>query len=101
MRSSAMVKIQFLIFNATMSFIWIQYSGAVVISSGFISMKGSWRTMKIFVITALGTSTGSLIYTGLMSDTHAFDWHRAAFVGVFCGICAAIWPGKKTDQKTP
>jgi uncharacterized membrane protein YdjX (TVP38/TMEM64 family) len=51
--------------------------------------------MKKFLITASGTAIGTLLYTGLLSSAHEFDWGRAAFVGVVCGVLSAVWPKKK------
>jgi hypothetical protein len=50
--------------------------------------------MKNFLQTACATALGVLIYTGWMSNGHAFDWGRAIFVGTVCGIVAALRPGK-------
>jgi hypothetical protein len=54
--------------------------------------------MKNFLLTAFGTAVGTLLYTGLLSSAHEFDWGRAATVGIFSGIFAAAWPKKKRDQ---
>jgi hypothetical protein len=54
--------------------------------------------MKNFLITASGTAVGTLLYTGFLSGAHEPDWGRAAFVGVFCGICATVLPKKKREK---
>lgn len=52
-------------------------------------------TIKKFLIASSGTAVGTLLYTNFMSQAQEPDWGRAAFVGVFCGIIAALWPNKK------
>jgi len=56
------------------------------------------RIMKNFLITASATAVGTLLYTGFLSSAHEPDWGRAAFVGVFCGVCSAVWPRKKQER---
>ena len=41
---------------------------------------------------------GTLIYTGFISDTHALDWYRAAFVGCVIGLVAALSGTKKNSM---
>jgi hypothetical protein len=54
--------------------------------------------MKTLPSTAFGAAFGTLLYTGFLSTAHAFDWGRAAFVGVCCGIVSAAWSRKKPAQ---
>jgi hypothetical protein len=56
--------------------------------------------MKKFLQTAVGIALGTLIYTRWISSAHAFDWGRAIFVGVVCGIAAVVWPDKNNDADT-
>jgi hypothetical protein len=56
------------------------------------------QTMKNFFLNASGVAVGTLLYTGFLSSTDELDWGRAAFVGIFCGICFAIWPGKNRKK---
>lgn len=56
--------------------------------------------MKTFLQTACSTALGVLIYTRWIGSAHAFDWHRAIFVGVVCGLAAAVWPDKKERGDT-
>ncbi|MEW6369673.1 MAG: hypothetical protein AB1584_01970 [Pseudomonadota bacterium] len=51
--------------------------------------------MKTFLLTAVGVAVGTLICTALLSSTHEPDWYRAAFVGLFSGVCGLVWPRKK------
>ena len=53
--------------------------------------------MKKFLPTAFGVALGTLIYTRWLSSAHAFDWGRAIFVGIVCGIVAAVWPDKNRN----
>jgi hypothetical protein len=64
-------------------------------------MRISWITlknMKNFLSTASGTAIGTLLYTGFLSTAHEFDWARAAFVGVVCGACSAVWSKKSINN---
>jgi hypothetical protein len=45
--------------------------------------------MKYFVGLGLGTAVGTLLFTGILSDAHQFDWGRALFVGLFVGLAGA------------
>jgi hypothetical protein len=45
--------------------------------------------MKKFLQTAIGVALGS---------AHTFDWGRAIFVGIVCGIGAALWPDKNKNE---
>jgi hypothetical protein len=56
--------------------------------------------MKTFLQTACGVALGTLIYTRWIGSAHAFDWGRAIFVGIVCGIVAVAWPDKKKDKDT-
>ena len=56
--------------------------------------------MKTFLQTASGVALGTLIYTRWIGSAHVFDWERAIFVGVVCGIVAAVWPGKHKNGGT-
>jgi ABC-type branched-subunit amino acid transport system permease subunit len=51
--------------------------------------------MKKFFGAGTGAAIGTLIYTYFLSSSHDLDWYRAAFVGVFSGVCMAVWPQKK------
>jgi hypothetical protein len=53
------------------------------------------RSLPKSLYIGLGVATGTLIYTGLLSSAHEFDFSRAIFIGLFCGVGAAIWPQKK------
>ncbi|MTV39590.1 hypothetical protein [Duganella radicis] len=53
------------------------------------------RSLSKFLSVGSGMAIGTLIYTGLLSSAHEFDFARAAFVGLFGGIAAAMWPQKK------
>lgn len=53
--------------------------------------------MKTFLLAAAGGAVGTLIYTGFISDTHALDWYRAAFVGCVIGLVAALSARKKNS----
>jgi uncharacterized membrane protein YdjX (TVP38/TMEM64 family) len=53
------------------------------------------QTMKYFLITASGTVVGTFLYTGFFSSAHEPHWGRVAFLGVFRGVCSAVWPKKK------
>ncbi|WP_413673237.1 hypothetical protein ACEN9H_31100 [Massilia cellulosiltytica] len=54
--------------------------------------------MKKFLPTAFGAALGTLIYARWLGSAHTFDWERAIFVGVVCGIAAAVWPDKRADK---
>lgn len=54
--------------------------------------------MKKFFLAAAGGAVGTLIYTGFISDTHAPDWYRAAFVGCVIGLVAALSARKKNSM---
>lgn len=43
-----------------------------------------------------GTAIGVLLHSRFLSAAHELDWQRTLFIGIFCGISAAIWPRKKT-----
>jgi hypothetical protein len=58
------------------------------------------HAMKKFLQTACGTALGVLIYTRWIGSAHAFEWRRAIFVGIVCGIVAAVWPDKKGHRGT-
>jgi hypothetical protein len=45
--------------------------------------------MRYFVCLGLGTAGGTLLFTGLLSAAHEFDWRRALFVGLFVGLAGA------------
>lgn len=47
------------------------------------------------VMTGAGVAVGTLIYTGYFGIDHEFGWGRAVFIGVLCGIVAAVWPQRK------
>jgi uncharacterized membrane protein YdjX (TVP38/TMEM64 family) len=51
--------------------------------------------MKKFFLAGIGTAIGTIIYTYCLSSSHDLDWYRAAFVGVFSGVCIAAWPQEK------
>ncbi|MFS2017051.1 hypothetical protein ACEN88_10785 [Massilia sp. CT11-108] len=40
----------------------------------------------------------TLVYTRWLGSAHVFDWGRAIFVGVVCGIGAAVWPDKRAGK---
>ncbi|MFA9274125.1 MAG: hypothetical protein ACEQSE_04555 [Candidatus Aquirickettsiella gammari] len=52
------------------------------------------KTLASAFSIGVGTAIGILLYSRFLSASHEFDWHRAIFVGVFCGVGAAIWPRK-------
>jgi len=58
--------------------------------------------MNYFVGLGLGTALGTLIFTGLLSAAHEFDWARALFVGLFVGLAGAglslLTQKKKQDR---
>jgi hypothetical protein len=58
--------------------------------------------MNYFVGLGLGTALGTLLFTGLLSAAHEFDWGRALFVGSFVGLAAAglslLTQKKKRDR---
>ena len=47
----------------------------------------------------LGTAVGTLLFTGLLSAAHEFDWGRALFVGLFVGLAGAVF-SLLTQKKT-
>ena len=65
-----------------------------------IARKGN--VMKYFVGLGLGTAVGTLLFTGLLSAAHEFDWGRAVFVGLFVGLTGAglssLTQKKKQDR---
>jgi hypothetical protein len=65
-----------------------------------IAQKGN--VMKYFVGLGLGTALGTLLFTGLLSAAHEFDWGRALFVGLFVGLAGAglssLTQKKKQDR---
>ena len=65
-----------------------------------IARKGN--VMKYFVSFGLGTAVGTLLFTGLLSAAHEFDWGRALFVGLFVGLAGAglssLTQKKKQDR---
>ena len=58
--------------------------------------------MKYFVSLGLGTAVGTLLFTGLLSAAHEFDWGRALSVGLFVGLAGAglssLTQKKKQDR---
>jgi len=54
--------------------------------------------MKTFLLAAAGGAVGTLIYTAVVSNTHAPDWYRAAFVGFVIGLVAALAARKKASR---
>jgi hypothetical protein len=65
-----------------------------------LSSEECWyaAVMKKFLPTAFGVALGTLIYTRWLDSAHVFDWGRAIFVGVVCGIGAAVWPDKRAGK---
>jgi hypothetical protein len=65
-----------------------------------IAQKGN--VMKYFVSLGLGTAVGTLLFTGLLSAAHEFDWGRALFVGLLVGLAGAglssLTQKKKQDR---
>lgn len=51
-----------------------------------MQIAGKGNVMKYFVCLGLGTAVGTLLFTGLLSAEHEFDWRRALFVGLFVGL---------------
>ncbi|HBI69784.1 MAG TPA: hypothetical protein DDZ22_12455 [Massilia sp.] len=55
--------------------------------------------MKKFLLAAAGGAVGTLIYTGVFSNTPELDWYRAAFVGCGIGLVTAL--SARSKSSTP
>ena len=55
-------------------------------------------TMKTILAAAMGGAIGTLLYTYFQNSAHELDWGRALFVGVFSGLCNAVFYRRKLKQ---
>jgi hypothetical protein len=55
-----------------------------------IARKGNVMNYFVGLGLGLGTAVGTLLFTGLLSAAHEFDWGRALFVGLFIGSAGAV-----------